>query len=302
MKTAVKLMFALIACAAAGPAAACTCRRSTPGVKFAAGSSTEVFLAEVLDMTRSSKSENWEVALQTHAVWKGSVAQKITVHGGGMCGFQFKKGNQYLIYSRSMKDQIVVSMCSRTMDYSRATDDIQTLGAPKWKSSPDLVLLPKVLAGLSVEIAPLKRRFSQWDDIGFDVTLHNKSNVDIALPANNAAPNLLELVVYRDGAIWSTVNGLTSRKNPDEVWPTSIHPGESRVVRIDGWERVGDPHKMGPLRISNLLRNPGEHSVAAVVHFSTSTPGLWSGYLFSEPTTISLYQKQEDAEANGTPN
>lgn len=289
-----RIIAALAICAVARTATACTCRQ-TPDFKLAVGSSTEIFLAEVLDI-KQLPYEGQEVSVQVHAAWKGAITGRNIVHGGGACGFYFKRGEQYLIYSRSVDGKVSVSMCSRSKDYSRATDDIRSLGAPRWVSSPNLALTPKTSSGLSVSIAPAKSKFSQWDDIGFDVTFLNQAANSISLPNKNSAPNLIELVVHRNGQWWTTVSGLTSRKDPNNAWPTSLLSGESKTARIDAWEA------RRPLQINTILREPGKYSVTAVMHFSTSTSGLWTGYLFSEPVELSLYRKEESDGTSGTPN
>ena len=68
------------------------------------------------------------VKFEANAVWKGQFSAQIsltTAKYGASCGYTFKEGNKYIVYSR---DGETVSLCSRTKSLSLAAEDLAALG------------------------------------------------------------------------------------------------------------------------------------------------------------------------------
>ncbi|RTE11448.1 LPXTG cell wall anchor domain-containing protein [Paenibacillus whitsoniae] len=76
------------------------------------------------------------VRFEVSRVWKGEAASEIIIYtgsGGGDCGFDFKEGQEYLVYANpsSMygdKELLVTIICDRTKQLSQAQEDLAVLG------------------------------------------------------------------------------------------------------------------------------------------------------------------------------
>src|SRR5262247_3055052 len=57
----------------------------------------------------------------------GAVAEVITGWGGGDCGFEFKRGERYLVYAYTnpQDNKLYTSICQRTRALSEAGEDLQ---------------------------------------------------------------------------------------------------------------------------------------------------------------------------------
>ena len=71
-----------------------------------------------------------------------------TGRGAGDCGFRFETGQRYIVYAYRYKDKLNTSICTRTMPFSRATEDIAFLGtlssaAPGVTISGTVIYRPK---------------------------------------------------------------------------------------------------------------------------------------------------------------
>lgn len=126
---------------------ACSCVSSKPpcgGV----GKSSIVFSAEVLNVTihpeeRTEKYKDLMPFIGKKAQVKvlenfsNTTAKNLVVEtglGGGDCGFDFKKGEKYLIYARENKGRLLTSICSRTQKLSTAQEEIEILRELKSKT------------------------------------------------------------------------------------------------------------------------------------------------------------------------
>ncbi|WP_340021647.1 hypothetical protein MHI24_21960 [Paenibacillus sp. FSL K6-1096] len=134
---------------------ACSCV-VPPSPLEAMEKSTAVFQGTVISMEKSSKlmqssGDPVYVTFQTGAHWKGQVGERVTVstaQGSESCGFEFTKGERYLVYARGGaegadgtkeaegKAKLTVSLCSRTALYSNAQEDLNELGAGMSVGSP----------------------------------------------------------------------------------------------------------------------------------------------------------------------
>ncbi|WP_454191222.1 hypothetical protein [Paenibacillus sp. Marseille-Q7038] len=79
------------------------------------------------------------VLFETSEIWKGGSESQIIIRtggGGGDCGYQFNKGEDYLVYANpsSMygdKEQLVTIICDRTSVLAQAEEDLAILGEGK---------------------------------------------------------------------------------------------------------------------------------------------------------------------------
>lgn len=86
----------------------------------------------------------YDVTLALNKSWKGITTTRVTLHtgsGGGDCGYSFNQGSDYLVYAYRMQNNsdndLGVSICSRTTEISRATEDLTYLN-----TIPTLQLTP----------------------------------------------------------------------------------------------------------------------------------------------------------------
>lgn len=131
--------------------------------------STAVFEGTVTSVKKSSKlvqssGDPMYVTFLTGAHWKGELGEQVTVstaQSSASCGFEFTKGERYLVYARGEtegadgtgganggaegtdgtkgvdgKAKLTVSLCSRTALYSNAQEDLNELGAGMSVGSP----------------------------------------------------------------------------------------------------------------------------------------------------------------------
>ncbi|MDY6877744.1 MAG: hypothetical protein SWK90_16300 [Chloroflexota bacterium] len=188
MSNAKKLVLALIIAASVlivGPdrALACSCIPPGPPAEELA-KSTAVFAGKVvaLDVPTGpviSSADPVRVTFQVSTVWKGPVYNTLvvtTARGGASCGYEFKPGQEYLVYARGAETALAVSLCSRTRLLSAAGEDLATLGeavAPTTESpdpsarGPSYPALVIVFGGIGIvlviaTIVAIKKRFFQW--------------------------------------------------------------------------------------------------------------------------------------------
>jgi hypothetical protein len=122
---------ALLWIAPAAPAVACSC---IGGPLFAGyRSSTDVFTGRVLSVRRDPTSEyQREIArIAVQDVFKGTASGEVEIAGytGGMCGYPFKEGADYLIFAESTDLGLTAELCSRTRRLQDAGADLEYLDA-----------------------------------------------------------------------------------------------------------------------------------------------------------------------------
>ena len=119
---------------------ACSCEtRSEPlaeKVRKAKAESDAIFTGSVLSITENTTDEYISVELKVIEVWKGEIAQKVTVLSGlhdGNCRYPFKVGKLYLVYAHhstmySRVKSLSTGICTRTSVLSEAESDVRVLG------------------------------------------------------------------------------------------------------------------------------------------------------------------------------
>lgn len=99
---------------------------------------TVVSIKEKFKIMQSS-ADPVQATFQVGARWKGEVGEKVTVTtalSGASCGFEFTKGERYIVYAGGEEAageggtaKLTVSLCSRTALFSGAEEDLNELGA-----------------------------------------------------------------------------------------------------------------------------------------------------------------------------
>lgn len=89
------------------------------------------------DVTTMRKRNNWtvpyyEVTFSVRDRWKGSIPGIVSVRTNGgeiACGYEFEKGNSYLIFARwdERLQQLATSFCDLTRHEAKAKDAIKVL-------------------------------------------------------------------------------------------------------------------------------------------------------------------------------
>jgi hypothetical protein len=278
------LTFVSMAICGAVPANSCSCQEIS--FEDSVSKSSVIALVEVTSVTvvhhdfqlkgRTVHEDSQDVHLIVHATWKGAFSSPQRISGGGMCGFVFRPGEQYLLYGSYYQDSVHTSMCTRTQEYSRAEGEASRLGTPAWADSDGKHLFPRKSAGLSVSIKPAKNPISIFDEVAFDVTFKNRSDRPIRLPSTDLVrDDFIHVVIMHKGRWWTTIGGNGLRESHMNWSP--LAPGEKRTLRVAPRQAI--------------IREIGDYSVQAVIHSSASSPDFWNGYVFSDPTRVSLAQK-----------
>jgi len=107
---------------------ACSC--VTPSaVKEEIKTTDAVFSGKVTSVSKFRGA--WKVKFRVEKTWKGSLPKTITLvtaQDSAMCGYNFKARKKYLIYAkRDDKNKLSVSLCSRTAELSKASEDVKVL-------------------------------------------------------------------------------------------------------------------------------------------------------------------------------
>ncbi|TLS50707.1 hypothetical protein FE782_18570 [Paenibacillus antri] len=121
----------------APPAAkACSCvAPGTPAEHFERADA--VFAGTVSEVKQNAQGYiTKRVLFEVESTWKGVDETKVVIAtggGGGDCGFDFKEGEQYLVYASNSKmygdeEQLVSIICDRTASLGAATADLDFLG------------------------------------------------------------------------------------------------------------------------------------------------------------------------------
>lgn len=117
--------------------AACSCAQP-PGVKEELSQSKAVFSGKAIKVEEKKSAAGFttkSVLFEVKEAWKGvsqSPIEVTTGAGGGDCGYEFKKGQSYLVYANDSdmygSKKLTVIICSRTAEISAAQDDLAILG------------------------------------------------------------------------------------------------------------------------------------------------------------------------------
>jgi hypothetical protein len=137
----VLLALALTA-AAAVTAQACSCV-SPPAPAIALDYAAAVFAGRVFQVDDPRKGSPVYSSIDpmvyhfnVEYVWKGSVADTISIHtvrDGASCGYNFKPGQLYIVYARDDKGTLTTGQCSRTNLFEYALTDRYALPPPSAK-------------------------------------------------------------------------------------------------------------------------------------------------------------------------
>jgi len=156
-------------------ARACTCLPAPPPLKAFAGAEA-VFRGRVTGIAQKPTYapqidrmvQGYEVSVEVTQSWKGGVAGAGKVDTGsglGDCGFEFRKGDSYLIYAvRTPAGHWYTNACTRTKSVKRVGEEILELEGK--------LPIPKVAAGNPV--FELKGRINDAGYNGYVFTLRNR--------------------------------------------------------------------------------------------------------------------------------
>lgn len=132
----------LVTFVSAARAEACSCMMPGPPCQ-ALGAASAVFVGTVTDVrVREAKSveaaraePNWTPVVVKFAVLQpfqgveGAEVEVATGRGDGDCGYQFRKGESYLVYAYGGRDgrPLMTGICTRTRPVSEASEDFEFL-------------------------------------------------------------------------------------------------------------------------------------------------------------------------------
>jgi hypothetical protein len=118
-------------------ASACSCAE-LPSVEEQLERSKAVFSGKVIDIEDSrglNGSTTKSVLFEVTNTWKGVEQSQIIITTGqddGDCGYNFKKGEEYLVYANEStmygKNSLVTTICDRTRMLSSSEGDLEILG------------------------------------------------------------------------------------------------------------------------------------------------------------------------------
>lgn len=138
MKTvSLLILICIFAGSFASSVVACSCVEN-PSVEVALQKSDAVFSGNVIDVREKRQPNGYRpksVHFEVIDTWKGVEETQIIIVtglGGGDCGFDFKEGQEYLVYANESTmygdKSLVAIICSRTTELSLAQEDLLILG------------------------------------------------------------------------------------------------------------------------------------------------------------------------------
>jgi hypothetical protein len=116
-------------------ASACSCAilgSQEERAERALAKSSALFSGEVVDFKESASPAT--ATVRVAEVWKGPKQRTIEITTPSvetMCGYPFKEGQEYLVYAYTGKQGLEVDLCSETIPLSKASTDLEVLGAGK---------------------------------------------------------------------------------------------------------------------------------------------------------------------------
>jgi hypothetical protein len=88
-----------------------------------------VFAGQVLDVGRSTGRGVVSVRMRVDRVWKGDIgADLLLTTDLSDCGFEFRSGEQYIVYASATGEQLTTTVCHRTHVLADAASDLKYLG------------------------------------------------------------------------------------------------------------------------------------------------------------------------------
>ena len=129
--------------------------RSTPP-KESLEKSTTVFAGKVVDIDVPSgivisSADPMKVTFDVSKVWKGPNYKTLvvtTARDGTSCGYSFKQGEEYIVYTYGEGDKLSTGICSRTKLLANAQEDLVGLGEGNLPTNSG----SKIVSGLVVII------------------------------------------------------------------------------------------------------------------------------------------------------
>ena len=120
-------------------ASACSCGGGAPFRVLAKGAdASAVFSGEVMNVEEGSSTRMFgmsvpsrRVTLQVSEMWKGPQTETLEVstpRDGATCGYNFKEGQEYLVYAYGKEEPFKVDLCTETKPLSKAGMNLQLLG------------------------------------------------------------------------------------------------------------------------------------------------------------------------------
>jgi len=116
---------------------ACSCAE-LPSVEEEFERSQAVFSGKVVDIREKRSIKGYitkSVLFEVTDTWKGVKQSQIIIttgQGGGDCGFDFKEGQEYLVYANESTmygaKALVSTLCNRTNEWSVLQEDLKILG------------------------------------------------------------------------------------------------------------------------------------------------------------------------------
>ncbi|MCB2081591.1 MAG: hypothetical protein KDD76_03070 [Rickettsiales bacterium] len=122
----------------------CICPEEPPSIDEAYRQAFGVFTGTVIDIDQEYRPYRSKIRFAVEQSWKGVTYPEVSVYTsnhdayslikqGITCGYSFRKGERYLVFSYRDHRQhgpAYVSTCSRTAPITKAEEDIQRLGLP----------------------------------------------------------------------------------------------------------------------------------------------------------------------------
>lgn len=119
---------------------ACSCGGGAPFRVLAKGAdASAVFSGEAMNvegghttkMFGGTSVSSVKVTLRVSEVWKGPQRETLEVstpRDGATCGYNFKEGQEYLVYAYGKEEPFKVDLCSQTKLLSKADANLRVLG------------------------------------------------------------------------------------------------------------------------------------------------------------------------------
>lgn len=120
---------------------ACSCLITTPEQSFK--NANAVFAGKVINVVQpngrgggapSPSMNGVKVIFEVSKVWKGTPTQQLVIttpDSSASCGYNFQKGQNYLVYASTQDNQLQTGLCSGTKTLSTAQADLSVLGSGK---------------------------------------------------------------------------------------------------------------------------------------------------------------------------
>jgi hypothetical protein len=107
-------------------------RCATPSLVQAKKSAVYVFVGKITEETAIDNGKSYQFSVEKY--WKGKKAKTITININENSRYQswFEVGKKYLIFAETdSSNGFTVIRCSRSKEFSEASDDIKSLGKGK---------------------------------------------------------------------------------------------------------------------------------------------------------------------------